>query len=56
MPVHQNRPAVDSLRRAQEARLLATSSTTLPLFATSLGALGLFGWRRKRKKAAAIAA
>ena len=29
---------------------------TLPLFATGLGALGLFGWRRKRKNAAAIAA
>jgi hypothetical protein len=28
----------------------------LPLFATSLGALGLLGWRRKRKAAAAIAA
>ena len=28
----------------------------LPLFATGLGALGLFGWRRKRKSAAAIAA
>jgi hypothetical protein len=27
----------------------------LPLFATGLGALGLFGWRRKRKNAAAIA-
>jgi probable HAF family extracellular repeat protein len=27
----------------------------LPLFATGLGALGLFGWRRKRKSAAAIA-
>ncbi len=25
---------------------------TLPLFATGLGALGLFGWRRKRKNAA----
>jgi hypothetical protein len=25
---------------------------TLPLFATGLGALGLFGWRRKRKQAA----
>jgi hypothetical protein len=37
------------------------SSTTplpaaLPLFATGLGALGLFGWRRKRKNAAVIAA
>ena len=29
---------------------------TLPLFATGLGALGLFGWRMKRKNAAAIAA
>jgi probable HAF family extracellular repeat protein len=29
---------------------------TLPLFATGLGALGLFGWRRKRKNAAIAAA
>ena len=29
---------------------------TLPLFATGLGALGLLGWRRKRKKAAIAAA
>jgi hypothetical protein len=29
---------------------------TLPLFATGLGALGLFGWRRKRKNAAAMIA
>jgi hypothetical protein len=28
----------------------------LPLFASGLGAFGLLGWRRKRKKAAAIAA
>ena len=28
----------------------------LPLFVTGLGAMGLFGWRRKRKNAAAIAA
>ena len=28
----------------------------LPLFAGGLGALGLFGWRRKRKNATAIAA
>ena len=27
----------------------------LPLFATGLGALGLFGWRRKQKGATAIA-
>jgi hypothetical protein len=28
----------------------------LPLFATGLGAMGLFGWRRKRKAPAAVAA
>ena len=28
----------------------------LPLFATGLGALGLLGWRRKKKNAASIAA
>jgi hypothetical protein len=28
----------------------------LPLFATGLGALGLFGWRKKRKNAATLAA
>jgi len=28
----------------------------LPLFATGLGAMGLFGWRRKRKNATAIVA
>jgi hypothetical protein len=28
----------------------------LPLFATGLGAMGLLGWRRKRKNTAAIAA
>ena len=28
----------------------------LPLFATGLGALGVLGWRRKRKNAAAVAA
>jgi hypothetical protein len=39
----------------------ACNSTTpvpaaLPLFATGLGVMGLFGWRRKRKNAVAIAA
>jgi hypothetical protein len=29
---------------------------TLPLFATGLGAMGLLGWRRKRRNAAALAA
>ena len=28
----------------------------LPLLASGLGVMGLFGWRRKRKNAAAIAA
>jgi hypothetical protein len=28
----------------------------LPLFATGLGALGLLGWRRKRKASAVLAA
>jgi hypothetical protein len=40
--------------------IVATSATplpaALPLFATGLGALGLLGWRRKRKNAAALAA
>jgi hypothetical protein len=41
----------------QVATLTATPiPAALPLFATGLGAMGLFGWRRKRKNAAAIAA
>ena len=37
--------------------LIATPlPAALPLFATGLGAIGLFGWRRKRKAAAALAA
>ena len=39
--------------------VVRTSATplplTLPLFTTGLGALGLLGWRRKRKSGAAIA-
>jgi hypothetical protein len=31
-------------------------ATSLQLFATGLGALDLFGWRRKRKNAAALVA
>ncbi len=38
---------------------ITTSATplpaALPLFATGLGAMGLFGWRRKRKNAAPLA-
>jgi hypothetical protein len=39
---------------------VSVSATPLPaafpLFATGLGALGLLGWRKKRKNAAAVAA
>ena len=39
------------------AQIAATPlPAALPLFATGLGAIGLLGWRRKRKAAAAIAA
>jgi PEP-CTERM motif len=40
------------------AQAVATTPlpATLPLFASGLGALGLLGWRRKRKNASAIAA
>ena len=33
--------------------LWSVENTALPLFATGLGALGLLGWRRKRKAGAA---
>ncbi len=36
--------------------VLTPLPAALPLFATGLGALGLLGWRRKRKDAAALAA
>ena len=48
------------LRADTITETLATSAkplpAALPLFATGLGALGLLGWRRKRKAAAALAA
>jgi len=50
----------DTLNRANGTSPIATLATplpaALPLFATGLGALGLLGWRRKRKAAAAVAA
>jgi hypothetical protein len=60
-------PLVASLRTLiEQARIVlsgpvragpvAVIPTTLPLLAAGLGALGLLGWRRKRKNAAAIAA
>jgi hypothetical protein len=51
-------PGLGSVDLAVSARSDATETplpATLPLFATGLGALGLLGWRRKRK-AHAIAA
>jgi hypothetical protein len=39
-----------------EQELATPLPAALPLFATGLGALGLLGWRRKRKNAAALAA
>jgi hypothetical protein len=50
-------PDTDSLQLYAISGVLNTASATplpaaLPLFATGLGALGLFGWRRKRKTAA----
>jgi hypothetical protein len=34
----------------------APLSAALPLFATGIGALGLFGWRSKRQNTAAVLA
>jgi hypothetical protein len=46
-----------SITEIQSGSLSATPlPAALPLFATGLGGLGLLGWRRKRKSAAAIAA
>jgi hypothetical protein len=48
------------LRSDQEFDFAVFSATplpaALPLFATGLGGLGLFGWRRRRKKTVALAA
>jgi hypothetical protein len=41
---------------ANASAAAAPLPAALPLFATGLGAMGLLGWRRKRKNAAAIAA
>jgi hypothetical protein len=54
-----NTPAGYTLDISQGIGNSPLSSTplpaTLPLFASGLGAMGLFGWRRKRKNAAALA-
>ncbi len=41
--------------RAEAAVTATPLPAAAPLFASGLGAMGLFGWRRKRKAAAAIA-
>jgi hypothetical protein len=55
-------PGLDRLVRYEERRILREDNpglatplpATLPVFATGLGALGLLGWRRKRKTKAAV--
>jgi len=62
-PLLQFNDGVDSQSTSSESgntQIGIASATplpaTLPLFATGLGAMGLFGWRRKRKNAAIAAA
>ncbi len=62
-PLLQFNDGVDSQSTSSESgntQIGIASATPLPatlsLFATGLGAMGLFGWRRKRKNASAIAA
>ena len=45
-----------SLSVIEETAQATPLPAALPLFASGLGAMGLFGWRRKRKNAAALAA
>jgi hypothetical protein len=47
---------VEMTGTAALAALATPLPAALPLFATGLGAMGLLGWRRKKKAAAAIAA
>jgi uncharacterized protein (DUF1800 family) len=51
-------PCVNGSLQIEPIALLVVTPlpASLPLFATGLGALGLLGWRRKRKAAASIAA
>jgi hypothetical protein len=46
----------DTVQFTEIAGLPTPLPATLPLFASGLGALGLLGWRRKRKASAALAA
>ena len=52
----QDNPAYMALDNVSVSAVSATPlPAALPLFATGLGALGLLGWRRKRKASAAVA-
>ena len=42
---------MDSKSMISAALQLDTSPSRSPLFATGLGVMGLFGWRRKQKSA-----
>ncbi len=46
----------EAVTAGQDAGYYTPLPAALPLFASGLGAMGLLGWRRKRKNAAAIAA
>ncbi len=48
-------PPLNAQRGPIEVVATTPLPAALPLFATGLGAMGLLGWRRKRKSAAAIA-
>jgi hypothetical protein len=52
-PVSSTGLSINSVRAEQDYVPLPAA---IPLFASGLGALGLLGWRRKRKNTAAIAA
>jgi hypothetical protein len=52
-----NNDGLEAVFDSFNATLVATPlPAALPLFAGSLGVMGLFGWRRKRKAAASLAA
>jgi hypothetical protein len=57
--ITQTSPTTESITNGSYTGTLEVVTplpAALPLFATGLGALGLLGWRRKRKAAAALAA
>jgi hypothetical protein len=54
-PVAGNPGLADFAPNLDDARVVTPLPGALPLFATGLGALGLLGWRRKRKATAITA-